>query len=76
MAKVKYPGRLTEIFQITLLLVASGALPVHQVVKPPRALQEVIQTTQNTEDTKGEDPDADNGDDRGLSADEPSENTE
>jgi len=65
-----------EIFQAALLLLLLGRFAVHEVVETDRALEQVIDTAHDTEDTKGEDPDTNNGDDAGLATNEPTEDTE
>lgn len=70
-------SKLTEILEGSLLLAALGRLAMHEVVKSSAILENVVDTAHNTEDTKGEDPDTDNGDNGGLtSVGEPSEDTE
>ena len=64
-------GRPTEILERSLLGVALGRLAVHEVVESNRVLEEVVDTTHDAEDTEGEDPDTDNGDDGGVGTDEP-----
>lgn len=49
---------------------------MHDVVKALAVLQQVVDTTHDTEDTKGKDPDTDNGDDGGVASNEPTEETE
>ncbi|KUI57714.1 hypothetical protein VP1G_10929 [Cytospora mali] len=50
---------------------------MHKVVESNAVLEEVVDTTHDAEDTEGEDPDTDNGDNGGLaSTNEPSEDTE
>lgn len=49
---------------------------MHEVVEALAALEEVVDTTQNAEDTEGEDPDTDDGDNGGLTTNEPTEDTE
>lgn len=46
-------------------------LAVHEVIESSRALHEVVSTTENAEDTEGENPDTDDGDDGGLTTNEP-----
>lgn len=53
-----------------------GALAVHHVVEASGALEEVVDTAEDTEDTEGEDPDTNDGDDGGLTANEPTEDGE
>jgi hypothetical protein len=66
-----------KVLKRTLLLGALGRLAVHQVVESGAALHEVVETTHDGEDTEGEDPDTDNGNDAGLLVVlEPSEDTE
>jgi len=65
-----------EIFQAALLLLLLGGFAVHEVVEADGALEEVVDTTHDAEDTEGENPDTDDGDDTGLTTDEPTEETE
>ena len=67
---------LTKVFQGSLFGVAPWALAVHDVVKSFRSLEQIIYAAKDTEDTKGEDPDTDDSDNRGLTADKPAEETE
>ncbi len=67
----------TKVFQRTLLLVLLGGLAVHEVIEAGGALHEVVETTHDGEDTEGENPDTDNGNDGGLLAGlEPTKDTE
>jgi hypothetical protein len=68
-----------EVLEGTLLGVLLGGLAVHKVVECNGVLEEVIDTTEDAEDTEGEDPDTDNSDDGGLMVHatlEPTEETE
>lgn len=65
-----------EVLEGSLLLVLLGRLSVHEVVESSAALHEVVKTTHDTEDTEGENPDTDNGDNAGLATNEPTEDTE
>lgn len=66
-----------KVLQRSLLLVALGGLAVHEVVKPDRVLEDVVNTAHDAEHTEREDPDTDNRDDRSLvTALKPSEDTE
>jgi hypothetical protein len=49
---------------------------VHEVIESARVLEEVVETAHDAEDTKGEDPDTDDGDDGRLSAHEPAKERE
>ena len=49
---------------------------MHEVVEANAVLEEIVNTTHDAEDTEGEDPDTDNGDDGGLTTNEPTEETE
>lgn len=49
---------------------------MHEVVETNRALEEIVDTTHDTEYTEREDPDTDDSDDAGLSTNEPTEETE
>lgn len=68
--------KLTKVFQRALLLVLLGRLAVHEVVEAGAALQEVVETTHDGEDTEGEDPDSHDGDNAGILTNEPTEDTE
>lgn len=66
-----------EVLERALLLVALGGLAVHEVVETRGALHEVVQTTHDAEDTEGEDPDTDDGNNRGVAlVIQPAEETE
>lgn len=65
-----------EVLQVALLLALLRALSVHEVVESDGVLEEVVHSTQDTEDTKGEDPDTDNSDNGSLSRHEPTKETE
>ncbi|TLD09389.1 uncharacterized protein PgNI_07616 [Pyricularia grisea] len=55
-----------------LLLVTLGGLAVHEVVKALAVLENVVKTSHDAEDTEGEHPDTDDGNDVShLAADEP-----
>ena len=49
---------------------------MHQVVESRAVLEEVVDSTEDAEDAKREDPDSDNSHDRGFAGDEEAENTE
>ena len=66
----------TEVFQRALLGVALRRLAVHDVVEASATLQEVVQAAHDAEDTEGEHPDTDDGDDVSATVLEPTEDTE
>lgn len=72
----KYGIEHTKVFQRTLLLALLWALAVHEVVETDGALHQVVETTKDTEDTKGEDPNTDDGNNGGLATNEPTEESE
>lgn len=49
---------------------------MHEVVESGGSLEQVVDTTHDAEDTKGEDPDTDDGDNRGLATNEPTKQGE
>ncbi|EPE08776.1 hypothetical protein F503_04363 [Ophiostoma piceae UAMH 11346] len=57
-----------EVLERALLLVALGALAVHQVVEANGVLEHVVDTSHDTENTEGEDPNTDNSDNGSLLA--------
>ncbi|TLS28806.1 hypothetical protein PpBr36_01840 [Pyricularia pennisetigena] len=64
--------KLTKVLERPLLLVALRGLAVHEVVKALAVLENVVKTAHDAEDTKGEYPDTDDGNDVGhLAADKP-----
>ena len=75
--RVNESKKLTKVFQRALLLVALGGLAVHKVVETGASLHEVVETTHDGEDTEGENPDTDNGDNGGVTVlNEPTEDAE
>jgi len=49
---------------------------VHEVVESNRSLQQVVDTTHNAENTKGENPDTNDGDNAGMRVLEPTKESE
>jgi hypothetical protein len=68
--------KLTEIFQRPLLGVLLWGFSVHEVVEALTVLQKVVYTTHDAKHAKREDVDTDDGDDGGLTANEPTEDRE
>jgi hypothetical protein len=68
---------LTEIFKRSLFLVLLRRLSVHEVIEAYTVLKQVVNATHDAENTEGEDPDTDNGDNGGLTCiEEPTEQSE
>lgn len=65
-----------KVLEGALLLAALGRLAVHEVVEANTVLEHVVDTAHDAEDTEREDPDTDNGHDRGLAVLEPTEDGE
>ena len=65
-----------KVFQTALFLLFLGRFPVHHAVETSGVLQEVVDTSHDTEDTEGEKVDTDDSDDTCLSTNEPTEQTE
>ena len=49
---------------------------MHNAIETRAVLEQVVNTSKNTEDTEREDPDADNGDDGCVTIEEPTEEGE
>ena len=69
--KARKESKLTKVLKGSLLLAALDRLAVHEVVEALAALEEVVDTTHDTEDTGRVDPDTDNGDNGGVAVLEP-----
>ncbi|GKT51544.1 uncharacterized protein ColSpa_11725 [Colletotrichum spaethianum] len=68
--------KLTKVLKRALLLAALGRFAVHEVVKASTVLEKVVDTGADAEDTEGEDPDTDNGNNGGVAVLEPTPNGE
>lgn len=67
---------LTEVLERPLLGIPLRATAMHEVIEADAVLEDVVETTQDAEDTEGEDPDTDDCDDGCLATNKPTEQTE